>query len=84
MTVETLITECRRLSEVLDNHYLGDLDPVVHLTYSEAADVYKDMEKAYEFARDNPNTTLVPIQPTPGTFWVDCFGIRIFVERVEG
>lgn len=74
MTVETLITECRRLSEVLDNHYLGDLDPVVHLTYSEAVDIYQDMD---------PETFYGIEAPVPGDFWVDCYGIRLFVERIE-
>lgn len=74
MTVETLITECRRLSEVLDNHYLGDLDPVVHLTYSEAVDIYQDMD---------PETFYGIEAPVPGAFWVDCYGIRLFVERIE-
>lgn len=75
MNLDYLITECSRLQDVLENFDLEDLEPVVHLSYSEAVDIYQDMD---------PETFYGIEAPVPGDFWVDCYGIRLFVERIDG
>lgn len=77
MTLLKLIDNCRRLQSAMEISYLDDLEPVLHLTYEEAFEVY-----------DNalPDAVLInfPLTPPiPGTFWYTCYGIRTFVERID-